>query len=290
MATPQVSEDDGYALHWRKTPLTNFHAEQMVRKLRMNSALLDEDVAAIYDLPFILKEVRLRTTISREGDRPSHACLVVSGLMCRAKITQDGRRQLLSFHISGDIPDLQSLHLPVMDHDLIALSDAKVAFIPHEALRRISRERPQLAEALWRDTLIDGSVFREWIVNVGRRTATKRMVHLLFEVGCRMKAMGLGEIGSFHMPIRQTELADALGLTPVHVNRVLQDLRKDGLLDFKRSLVTMNDVARVAELSDFDPLYLHQSCGEPQTPGASDDLSPKDRPNATRVGLASLAV
>ena len=94
----------------------------------------------------------------------------------------------------------------------------------------------------------------------------------------------------FLHPNPHTELADALGLTPVHVNRVLQDLRKDGLLDFKRSLVTMNDVARVAELSDFDPLYLHQSCGEPQTPGASDDLSPKDRPNATRVGLASLAV
>jgi len=256
----------------------------------MNSVLPDEDATAVYELPSIFKDLRARTPISREGDRPTHTCLVVSGLLCRAKMTHDGRRQLLSFHISGDIPDLQSLHLPVMDHDLLALSEAKVAFIPHEALRRISRERHQLAEALWRETLIDASVFREWIMNVGRRDATQRMMHLLFEVGCRMQTMGLGEIGSFHMPVTQLELADALGLTPVHVNRVLQNLRQDGVLDFKRSLVTMNDVARVAELSDFDPLYLHQSCGEPEIPGASDDLIPNGRPDAARVGLASRAV
>lgn len=241
-----------------------------MRRLRMNSVLSDEDIGAIHELPFIVKEFRGRTPISREGDRPAHTCLVVSGLLCRAKMTHDGRRQLLSFHIAGDIPDLQSLHLPVMDHDLIALSEAKVAFIAHEPLRRISRERPDIAEALWRETLVDASVFREWIMNVGRRAATQRMMHLLFEVGCRMQTMGLGEIGSFHMPITQLELADALGLTPIHVNRVLQDLRKEGLLDFKRSLVTINDVERVAELSDFDPLYLHQSCGEPPTPRASD--------------------
>jgi CRP-like cAMP-binding protein len=257
-------------LLWRKNPLTNFYAEQMVRKLRMNSVLSDEDVSAIYDLPFIVRELPARTAISREGDRPAHTCLVVSGLLCRAKMTHDGKRQLLSFHISGDIPDLQSLHLPVMDHDLIALSDAKVAFIAHEPLRLICRERPELAEALWRETLIDASVFREWIMNVGRRDATQRMMHLLFEVGCRMQTMGLGEIGSFHMPITQNELADALGLTPIHVNRVLQNLRQDGVLDFKRSLVTISNVDRVAELSDFDPLYLHQSCGESRMPPASD--------------------
>jgi len=228
----------------------------------MTSSLSDQDVSAIGRLPFVIKELPARSSICRERDRPVQSCLIVSGLICRAKVTGEGARQLLSFHIAGDIPDLQSLHLEVMDHDVIALTEAKVAFIAHEDIRRLWREQPDVAAALWRETLIDASVFREWIVNVGRRDAAQRMMHLLFEVGCRMQAMGLGEIGSFHMPITQADLADALGLTSVHVNRVLQDLRREGVLDFKRSLVTMNDVERVAVLSGFDPLYLHHTCSE----------------------------
>jgi CRP-like cAMP-binding protein len=223
----------------------------------MTCELSDEDERALHSLPFHIKDYAARTPISRERDRLSQSCLIVSGLICRAKMTGEGRRQLLSFHIPGDIPDLQSLHLEVMDHDLIALSDARVALIAHEDIRRLTRGQPDIAAALWRETLIDASVFREWIVNVGRRGAAQRMMHLLYEVGFRLKAMGLGEIGSFHMPITQTDLADALGLTPVHVNRVLQGLRKDGLLDFRRCTVTMNDVDRVAAMSAFDPLYLH---------------------------------
>src|SRR4051812_38400047 len=198
-------------------PQASSPAEKLVARLQVNSMLSVDEISAINGLPFIVKELPARTPIAREGDRPMHSCLVASGLVCRAKNTQDGRRQLLSFHISGDIPDLQSLHLRVMDHDLIALSAAKLAFIPHEALHRITAEHPKIAAALWRETLIDASVFREWILNVGRRGAAQRMMHLLYELGCRMKAMGLGEIGSFDMPITQLDLADALGLTPVHV-------------------------------------------------------------------------
>jgi len=240
-----------------ETDLTNYPAELLVRRLKLTCELSDGDVRALNSLPFHIKDYAAKTPISRERDRLSHSCIVVSGLLCRAKMTGEGRRQLLSFHIPGDMPDLQSLHLEVMDHDLIALSDARVALIAHDDIRRVTTEQPDLAAALWRETLIDGSVFREWIVNVGRRDATQRMMHLLYEVGFRLKAMGLGEIGSFHMPITQVELADALGLTPVHVNRVLQGLRKEGLLDFKQAQVTMNDVERVAAMSAFDPLYLH---------------------------------
>jgi CRP-like cAMP-binding protein len=245
------------------TALTNQPAALLVRRLRLTCELSDEDVRALHSLPFHIKAFPARSPINRERDRLSHSCLVVSGLLCRAKMAGDGRRQLLSFHIPGDIPDLQTLHLNVMDHDLIALSDARVALIAHDDLRRLTREQPDLAAALWRETLIDASVFREWIVNVGRRDARQRMMHLLFEVGFRLKAMGLGELGSFPMPITQSDLADALGLTPVHVNRVLQNLRHEGLLDFKRATVTINNLARLAELSDFDPLYLHQSSAAP---------------------------
>ena len=246
-----------------ETALTNDPAELLARRLQMTAELLEEDVRALRGLPFRIKDYAARSPISRERDRPSHCSLIVSGLICRAKMAGEGRRQLLSFHILGEIPDLQTLHLKVMDHDLIALSDARVALIAHEDIRRVTTEQPDLAAALWRETLIDASVFREWIVNVGGRDARQRMMHLLFEVGFRLKAMGLGELGSFPMPITQSDLADALGLTPVHVNRVLQNLRHEGLLDFKRATVTINNFARFAELSDFDPLYLHQSSAAP---------------------------
>ena len=265
--------------------LTNDPIELLVRRLRLTCELSDADVRALHSLPFHIKDFPARTPINRERDRLSHSCLVVSGLLCRAKMAGDGRRQLLSFHIPGDIPDLQSLHLEVMDHDLIALSDAQVALIAHDDIRRVTTEHPDLAAALWRDTLIDGSVFREWIVNVGRRDATQRMMHLLYEVGFRLKAMGLGEIGSFHMPITQVDLADALGLTPVHVNRVLQGLRKDGVLDFRRSIVTMNDVERVAAMSAFDPLYLHYESARDERPHDPPEAE-ADRPAASPQGNA----
>ena len=268
-----------------ETALTNDPAELLVRRLKLTCDLSDADVRALSSLPFHIKDYPARTPVSRERDRQSHACVIVNGLVCRAKMTGEGRRQLLSFHIPGDIPDLQSLHLEVMDHDLIALSDAKVALIAHDDIRRATSEQPDLAAALWRETLIDASVFREWIVNVGRRDATQRMMHLLFEVGLRLKAMGLGEIGSFHMPITQVDLADALGLTPVHVNRVLQGLRKDGVLDFRRSIVTMNDVERVAAMSAFDPLYLHYDSARDERPHDPPEAE-ADRAAASPQGSA----
>ena len=127
--------------------MTNLAAELLVRRLRLNSVLSDDDAAAIHSLPFHLKDIPARTAISREHDRTTQCSLIVSGLACRAKVADDGSRQLLSFHIAGDIPDLQSLHLAVMDHDLIALSAAKVATIAHSDLRRLTREWPDIAAA-----------------------------------------------------------------------------------------------------------------------------------------------
>lgn len=235
------------------------HTVDLGRKLRMTTKLSDDDIAAVEALPFEFKLMPARSAILYEGDRPERCCVVVSGLLCRSKSTEDGRRQYLSFHIPGDIPDLQSLHLNVMDHDLLALTDSKIAYVSHRDMHELSLDRPRIALALWRDTLIDASVFREWIMNVGRRDAAERLAHLICEVGWRMKAMGLGEVEHFEMPITQTDLADALGITSVHVNRVLQDLRGRGLLEFRSHVVTIKDAPGMMKLSGFDPLYLHQS-------------------------------
>jgi CRP-like cAMP-binding protein len=231
--------------------------ELLIRRLRLGSRLDQDDLRAIAQLPMTLRPVSAGQVIAAEGDCPQHSCLVVSGFCYRAKIAGDGRRHILSIHIPGEIPDLQSLHLDVLDHDLRALSAATVGLVSHDALRQLIDSRPRVAAALWRDTLVDASIFREWIV-VGRRPAATRIAHLVSELAQRLHAVGLLQDESFELPMTQVDLADALGMTPVHVNRVLQQLRKDGLLDLRRYVVRLADAPRLKALGEFDELYLHQ--------------------------------
>jgi CRP-like cAMP-binding protein len=233
------------------------HFEALVRKLRHTTNLDDDDIKSIRDLPMTLRDVPANQSIVREGDRPQQCCLMIEGFSIRSKVTDGGKRQILSIHIPGDIPDLQSLHLHVMDHDLRTLSACKLAFIPHEALRALTRNRPMVAEACWRETLVDAAIFREWIVNVGRRNAAQRMTHLIMEVRERLKVVGLSANQHFQLPMTQIDLADALGLTPVHVNRVLKELRAEGLVDIKRSEVSIAEPEKVSSFADFNPMYLH---------------------------------
>ena len=233
--------------------------ERLLRKLQLSTLLDADDVKAIERLPIMVKEVAAHNPIVREGERPVQCCLLIDGFLCRSKTTDAGKRQILSIHITGEIPDLQSLHLHVMDHDLTTLSRCTVGLIPHDALRTLTRERPTVAEALWRETLIDAAVFREWIVNVGRRAAVVRLAHLLAEIGTRLQAMDLAPGDRFELPMTQLDIADALGLTPVHVNRVVQELRREGLLELRKHSVSLPDLPRLKELGDFDDLYLHQS-------------------------------
>ena len=165
--------------------------EPLLRKLRLNTPIDADNVTAIERLPITVKDIPAHSIIAREGERPVQCCLLVDGIVCRSKTTDAGKRQILSIHIAGEaIPDLQSLHLHVMDHDMTTLSRSTVGCIPHDALHALTRERPLIGEALWRETLIDAAMFREWIVNVGRRSAIRRLAHLLAEIGRRMQAIG----------------------------------------------------------------------------------------------------
>jgi CRP-like cAMP-binding protein len=234
------------------------HSQVLIRKLQKNSELGEADIAAIAALPIHVKPLASHAAIVIEGDRPAQCCLIIAGFAVRSKTTDGGKRQILSVHIAGDIPDLQSLHLQVMDHDLKALSDCTVGLIPHEALRALIRERPAVADALWRETLIDAAIFREWIVNVGRRSANRRLAHFILEMRRRLQLVGLARDGQFELPMTQSDLADTLGLTPVHINRVMKGLRRDGVLEFRKFVVTLGDAEGLMELGDFDDLYLHQ--------------------------------
>ncbi|WP_375160177.1 Crp/Fnr family transcriptional regulator [Bradyrhizobium sp. RDT46] len=230
----------------------------LVQKLSKVNRLDQDDILAIQQLPIHSKRVAAQHRVVRDGDRPSESCLIVDGFAFRSKLTQDGQRQILSLHIPGEIPDLQSLHLHVMDHDLTTLTECTLGFIKHDALRELIKMRPNVAAALWRETLVDSAIFREWIVNVGRRPARARMVHMLAELHERLALIGRTLNGSFELPITQIELADCLGLSVVHVNRTLQQLRQEGIVAIERRTFHLLDQAKVEEVGQFEKIYLHQ--------------------------------
>jgi CRP-like cAMP-binding protein len=234
------------------------HLEAMIRKLRNSTNLDPDDIDAIKALPIHIRDLPPNAAILREGDQPSQSCLMIEGYSVRSKTTEQGKRQILSIHIPGDIPDLQTLHLQVMDHDFKSLSACTVGFISHESLRALTRSRPLVAEALWRETLVDAAIFREWIVNVGRRPAGARLAHLIIEMRHRLAAIGRAGNGHYELPMTQADLADALGLTPVHINRVLQALRADGVMDIRKYVVTLGDAEKLMQHGDFSGVYLHQ--------------------------------
>jgi CRP-like cAMP-binding protein len=195
--------------------------------------------------------------IVREGDRPSRSCLILSGFACVYKMTAHGKRQIVSFTIAGDIPDLQSLHLKVLDNSISTISPCRVGFIPHEALHDICARYPRLAAAFWRETLIDAAIFREWVMNVGQREGVSRMAHVLCELVVRLRAVDLVEDHVCDLPITHGEFADAVGFTPVHVNRVFQQLRAEGLIETQGTRLRIPDWDRLKQVGEFDPTYLH---------------------------------
>lgn len=237
--------------------------DRLMRKLESIIDLTEEDEKALLRLPLRVKLVGADQDIVREGDRPSECCLVLEGFVCRYKILPSGRRQIMSFHTPGDIPDLQSLHLHVMDHSVGTLVPSRVAFIPHPDIQDLCLNYPNLAAAFWRDTLIDAAIFREWMAGIGRRSAYQRIAHLFCEMEVRSRAVGLSTDHTFEMPVTQEEIGDALGLSTVHVNRVLKALREDGLLTFKATTVSIQDWANLKEVGEFDPAYLHVRRREP---------------------------
>jgi CRP-like cAMP-binding protein len=236
----------------------DFVLAALLRRLSTVSGLEEEDIEAIRALPIAIRQLEGGQFIVRDADRPSECCLVVEGFCVRAKSTAAGQRQILSIHIPGEIPDLQSLHLHVMDHDLIALVPSTLGFISHAALRALTRARPKVAELLWRDTLIDAAIFREWIVNVGQRPAPNRFAHMIVELRERLAVIGMVEGNAFDMPLTQEQIGEAMGITAVHANRIIKQLRDDNVLDFHRGRVTVRDEGRLQELADFDRRYLHQ--------------------------------
>lgn len=231
---------------------------RLIQRLSSLSEINEDEQAALRALPLRARDFDKGEDIIRQGDRPTESCLIIRGLACRYKLVAGGKRQIISLHFAGDMPDLQGLYLDVMDHGIGCMTGVRAAFVPHQALRAVFYENRRLGELFWRHTLIDASIFRDWIASLGRRSAYQRMAHLFCELFVRMRSLGLAERESFRLPMTQSELGDACGLSPVHVNRVLQRLRREGLIMSTGEVHAIANWEGLRDAGDFDETYLHQ--------------------------------
>jgi CRP-like cAMP-binding protein len=230
----------------------------LARRWSRRSALSDDDRAALLSLPFTRRTFGKDAYIVREGEHATECSVLLQGMAFRQKLLRDGARQIISFHIATEFVDLQNGLLAIADHSVQSLNRAVVAAIPRSAVIELADARPAIRMAMWIDTLIDSSVFREWVVNVGRRDSRARIAHLLCELVVRLRRTDEGNGDLFDFPVTQEQLADATGLTSVHTNRTLQALRRDGLIQLTGKSLSVLDWDRLCEVGDFDELYLHQ--------------------------------
>jgi CRP-like cAMP-binding protein len=230
----------------------------MVNKLARRSSLASADVAALLSLPYRLAQIDCGSYLVREGDKADNCIVLLSGFAYRSKVAGSGARQILSIHLRGDLVDLQNSLLGEADHSVQALTAAAVAYIPQHTILDVAASYPAVAQALWRDTLVDASVFREWILNVGRRDALQRVAHLLCELALRQEEAGLCSGPDYEWPMTQEQIGDATGLTSVHVNRTVGRMRTEGLIRTNGRSITITDWPRLQRAGDFCRAYLHQ--------------------------------
>jgi CRP-like cAMP-binding protein len=230
----------------------------LIRKLKEHTRLSPEEVAAISALSHTSRALAANEDVVRQGDRPKIAALVVQGMVARYHTRPAGNRQYISFHISGDMPDAQSLFLDQMDHSVCALGTGTiVSLFPHAEILRLFEMRPPAGYAFWRETLIDAAIFREAITNNSSRPVRVRIAHFMCEQFYRARAAGLGTENSCRLPISQMQLGETLGISVVTANRALQALRRTGAMEFRDGTLTVRNWEKLTALGEFDPRYLH---------------------------------
>jgi CRP-like cAMP-binding protein len=229
---------------------------RLIRKLEHFDCLSDEEKQLLEGAVVRPRVVRKGEDILREGDRPTESTVLLEGFAARYNLLRNGKRQITALHVPGDFVDLHSFLVKKMDHAVLAITPCSVAGVPHETLLDITEDHPHLTRLLGVNLAVDAAIHRQWIVSMGRRSALEHTAHLLCEMLLRLRAVGLTEDDSFKLPLTQAELGDSLGLSTVHVNRVVQDLRKEGLITWRGETVVIDDWDRLQELAEFDPTFL----------------------------------
>lgn len=220
--------------------------------------LSEEDQAVLLDLCQHPRNLPPHAEVVHRGEKPRDVHIILQGWAARSQVLPDGSRQITAFLVPGDICDQHVSILGQMDHDITTLTSAKVAYLPNGELDQVASSRPNIARALWWSTLVDEAILREWMVSMGRRDAYAAIAHLLCELHARLRNVGLVADHHVDMPLTQEELADALGLTPVHVNRTLKRLREEGLVTLQGRMLRISDMQALRTAAGFNPVYLHQ--------------------------------
>jgi CRP-like cAMP-binding protein len=221
-----------------------------------------DDISAVEEKVLLeaigeVREVNAGRVMVHHGTSVEISTLLIDGIAVRFKDLASGERQIQEIHIAGDFVDLHGFLLKRLDHNIGALTNCRIGIVPHPNLKRITENHPHLSRMLWFSTMLDAAIQRETILSVGRRSAIARVAHLLCELGIRLKIIGIGDARRFPLPVKQADLADATGLTSVHVNRMLKQLRDEGLLTFRKGEVVIHDWERLARVAEFDSAYLH---------------------------------
>jgi CRP-like cAMP-binding protein len=229
----------------------------LVKKLAVRDRLNAGERRRLEALATATKQFKRGEDIVSEGARPAHSSLLLEGFCCRYNVLPDGRRQISAIHVAGDFVDLHSYLIKEMDHGVAALSPCRIALVPHQRLTELTRQAPHLTRMLWLSTLIDSSIFRQWITSLGRRSAVSRVAHLFCEVYLRLETVGLTDGLTCAFPLTQRDIADSCGLSIVHANRTLGTLRKRKLATIRRNWLEIGAWDRLAAAAEFDPQYLH---------------------------------
>ena len=228
----------------------------LVRKLRVRDQLSKDEAAILRNAVSRVEDFPMGRTLVVPDQKLDHSMLIVSGFVARYKDLSNGQRQITDIHVAGDFTDLHGFLLKRLEHHVGTLTPIRMAFVPHERLTRISEEQPHLLRMLWLSTLIDSAIQRERMLSVGRRSAVARIAHLMCELYTRLGLVNEVDGLTFALPITQIDIADATGLTSVHVNRMLRELRDRGLMTFRNAMVEIHDLAGLERLADFDRSYL----------------------------------
>lgn len=231
--------------------------ERLFRRIDVRDNLSGEEREALLEAAGEIRTLPAGSRISSKGEELDRSTLLVSGIAARTVYTEMGHRQITAFHIAGDFVDLHAFPLKIMDHNVEAITACEVIHFPHPALRQITERHSHLTRVLWLLTLLDSAIHRQWLAVMGQLQVTDHLAHLLCEQFTRAKAVGLAAGNAFPFPITQQDLADAMGRSVVHVNRTLQGLRRQDLIEWQGGDVTILDWPALQELAEFDPAYLH---------------------------------
>lgn len=231
---------------------------RFVEKISAFGNLAPADIAVLTDVTDLPRQVPKLRDLIREGDKPDRVIVVLDGWACRYKVLPTGTRQIMAFLMPGDSCDLHIGLLREMDHSIQTLSTAQIATIPRARMEAMLVDHPAIARAMYVSQLVDEGTLRAWIVSMGRRNSLERVAHLMCELYLRAHDIGLTVDTTLELPLSQTVLADALGLTPVHINRVLKTLRIDGAMTLQRGSLKIEDPLRLARIAGFDENYLHR--------------------------------